>query len=273
MAAPIAAMTARDNSRAHHTLYKYRASGAELSCGNTMHASKGRKYYACTEKRSQKRREIMVTITRRDLCRLALLSLMVAFDGRSYRVAASPANNHLRQALTSACQVPPVMLSFPCAPHTLVHYFSGLHLSLPTLSVHLICFLYAIYALPLSSGFCCLSLTATSFLVYACVDMCHERIRTVQNAGITLVGEIAANDGDQGRTCLDYRTPKCTKKSLGATAKCQYSLGTQQSSRRELQGMRGSKMEYEGGRRGWSWRLLTSRGLLPRGCGSGKAKS
>ena len=27
----------------------------------------------------------MVTITRRDLCRLALLSLMVAFDGRSYR--------------------------------------------------------------------------------------------------------------------------------------------------------------------------------------------
>ena len=50
-----------------------------------MHASKGRKYYACTEKRSQKRREIMVTITRRDLCRLALLSLMVAFDGRSYR--------------------------------------------------------------------------------------------------------------------------------------------------------------------------------------------
>ena len=50
-----------------------------------MHASKGRKYYACTEKRSQKRREIMVTITRRDLCRLALLSLMVAFDGRSYK--------------------------------------------------------------------------------------------------------------------------------------------------------------------------------------------
>ena len=49
-----------------------------------MHASKGRKYYACTGKRSQKRREIMVTITRRDLCRLALLSLMVAFDGRSY---------------------------------------------------------------------------------------------------------------------------------------------------------------------------------------------
>ena len=49
-----------------------------------MHASKGRKYYACTEKRSQERREIMVTITRRDLCRLALLSLMVAFDGRSY---------------------------------------------------------------------------------------------------------------------------------------------------------------------------------------------
>ena len=49
-----------------------------------MHASKGRKYYACTEERSQKRREIMVTITRRDLCRLALLSLMVAFDGRSY---------------------------------------------------------------------------------------------------------------------------------------------------------------------------------------------
>ena len=47
-----------------------------------MHASKGRKYYACTEKRSQKGREIMVTITRRDLCRLALLSLMVAFDGR-----------------------------------------------------------------------------------------------------------------------------------------------------------------------------------------------
>ena len=49
-----------------------------------MHASKGRKYYACTEKRSQKSREIMVTITLRDLCRLALLSLMVAFDGRSY---------------------------------------------------------------------------------------------------------------------------------------------------------------------------------------------
>ena len=49
-----------------------------------MHASKGRKYYACTEKRSQKRREIMVTITRRDLCRLALLSLMVTFDSRSY---------------------------------------------------------------------------------------------------------------------------------------------------------------------------------------------
>ena len=49
-----------------------------------MHALKGRKYYACTEERSQKRREIMVTITRRDLCRLALLSLMVAFDGRSY---------------------------------------------------------------------------------------------------------------------------------------------------------------------------------------------
>ena len=52
-----------------------------------MHALKGRKYYACTEERSQKRREIMVTITRRDLCRLALLSLMVAFDGRSYRAA------------------------------------------------------------------------------------------------------------------------------------------------------------------------------------------
>ena len=51
-----------------------------------MHALKGRKYYACTEERSQKRREIMVTITRRDLCRLALLSLMVAFDGRSYRL-------------------------------------------------------------------------------------------------------------------------------------------------------------------------------------------
>ena len=50
-----------------------------------MHALKGRKYYACTEERSQKRREIMVTITRRDLCRLALLSLMVAFDGRSYK--------------------------------------------------------------------------------------------------------------------------------------------------------------------------------------------
>ena len=50
-----------------------------------MHASQGRKYYACTEERSQKRREIMVTITRRDLSRLALLSLMVAFDGRSYR--------------------------------------------------------------------------------------------------------------------------------------------------------------------------------------------
>ena len=50
-----------------------------------MHALKGRKYYACTEERSQKRREIMVTITRRDLRRLALLSLMVAFDGRSYR--------------------------------------------------------------------------------------------------------------------------------------------------------------------------------------------
>ena len=50
-----------------------------------MHASKGRKYYACTAKRSQKRREIMVTISRRDLCRLALLSLMVAFDGRSYK--------------------------------------------------------------------------------------------------------------------------------------------------------------------------------------------
>ena len=49
-----------------------------------MHALKGRKYYACTEERSQKRREIMVTITRRDLCRLALLLLMVAFDGRSY---------------------------------------------------------------------------------------------------------------------------------------------------------------------------------------------
>ena len=49
-----------------------------------MHASKGLKYYACTEKRSQKRREIMVTITPRNLCRLALLSLMVAFDGRSY---------------------------------------------------------------------------------------------------------------------------------------------------------------------------------------------
>ena len=49
-----------------------------------MHASKGRKYYACTEKRSQKRREIIVTTTQRDLCRLALLSLMVAFDGRSY---------------------------------------------------------------------------------------------------------------------------------------------------------------------------------------------
>ena len=49
-----------------------------------MHALKGRKYYACTEERSQKRREIMVTITRRDLFRLALLSLMVAFDGRSY---------------------------------------------------------------------------------------------------------------------------------------------------------------------------------------------
>ena len=55
-----------------------------------MHASKGRKYYACTEKRSQKRREIMVTITRRDLCRLALLSLMVAFDGRSYSTALGP---------------------------------------------------------------------------------------------------------------------------------------------------------------------------------------
>ena len=53
-----------------------------------MHASKDRKYYACTEKRSQKRREIMVTITRRDLCRLALLSLMVAFDGRSYMAVA-----------------------------------------------------------------------------------------------------------------------------------------------------------------------------------------
>ena len=51
-----------------------------------MHALKGRKYYACTEESSQKRREIMVTITRRDLCRLALLSLMVAFDGRSYTV-------------------------------------------------------------------------------------------------------------------------------------------------------------------------------------------
>ena len=51
-----------------------------------MHALKGRKYYACTEERSQKRREIMVTITRRDLCRLALLSLMVAFDGRSYTI-------------------------------------------------------------------------------------------------------------------------------------------------------------------------------------------
>ena len=87
MAAPIAAMAARDNSRAHHTLYKYIASGAELSCGYTMHASKGRKYYACSEKRSQKRREIIVTITRRDLCRLALLSLMVAFDGRSYTQA------------------------------------------------------------------------------------------------------------------------------------------------------------------------------------------
>ena len=49
-----------------------------------MHALKGRKYYACTEEHSQKRREIMVTITRRDLCRLALLSLMVAFDGRNY---------------------------------------------------------------------------------------------------------------------------------------------------------------------------------------------
>ena len=54
-----------------------------------MHALKGRKYYACTEERSQKRREIMVTITRRDLCRLALLSLMVAFDGRSYKVVAT----------------------------------------------------------------------------------------------------------------------------------------------------------------------------------------
>ena len=78
-----------------------------------MHASKGRKYYACTEKRSQKRREIMVTTTQRDLCRLALLSLMVAFDGRSctplpgpthggeadtYRVA-RPAN----VALTCTC--------------------------------------------------------------------------------------------------------------------------------------------------------------------------
>ena len=52
-----------------------------------MHALQGCKYYACTEERSQKRREIMVTITRRDLCRLALLSLMVAFDGRSYRPA------------------------------------------------------------------------------------------------------------------------------------------------------------------------------------------
>ena len=79
-----------------------------------MHALKGRKYYACTEERSQKRREVMVTITRRDLCRLALLSLMVAFDGRSYtplpglthgckadthRVLARPAN----VALTCTC--------------------------------------------------------------------------------------------------------------------------------------------------------------------------
>ena len=60
-----------------------------------MHALKGRKYYACTEERSQKRREVMVTITRRDLCRLALLSLMVAFDGRSYN-STSPEGWQLR---------------------------------------------------------------------------------------------------------------------------------------------------------------------------------
>ena len=62
-----------------------------------MHALKGRKYYACTEERSQKRREIMVTITRRDLCRLALLSLMVAFDGRSYNIMTSKKQQYWRK--------------------------------------------------------------------------------------------------------------------------------------------------------------------------------
>ena len=106
-------MTARDNSRAHHTLYKYIASGAELSCGNTMHALKGRKYYACTEERSQKRREIMVAITRRDLCRLALLSLMVAFDGRSY-TRTGPSRSSIMRSKAPLPFLAPIGTTFHC---------------------------------------------------------------------------------------------------------------------------------------------------------------
>ena len=36
-------------------------------------------------------------------------------------------------------------------------------------------------ALPLSSAVCCLSVTATRFPVYACVDLCHEREMNVQH--------------------------------------------------------------------------------------------
>ena len=101
-----------------------------------MHASKGRKYYACTEKRSQKRRQIMVTITRRDLCRLALLSLMVAFDGRSY-------TDILAQIVTKTLKSSGIALMLPQFSHltlaTLIRIFQDVEIGFSTsTSPHLI---------------------------------------------------------------------------------------------------------------------------------------
>ena len=97
------------------------------------------------------------------------------------RVAASPTNNNSRQYLSSACQVPPVRLSFPCAQYTIVQKFAFKYANREwsvdlLLECHVPC-----PDLPLSSAVCCLSVTATRFSVYACVDLCHERKMNVQH--------------------------------------------------------------------------------------------
>ena len=110
---------------------------------------------------------------------------------------------------------------------------------MPTVSGQLICFLNALPcpALPSSSDVYCLSLSATSFSVYACVDLCHGRKQTVQHEKRMRVDHHGALDVVTSLQMMVIKVGHvwiegpsgAEERLMGAVAKWKYCMGTQQS--------------------------------------------